>query len=168
MSRTRELNGGPLFGAPASQVGQGGYKFGSALMVAEGMRGAGQAVGGLATAEARLANSALVVRGGSAQGANSAAGIGKGAGQHPAGPFGFSAESANGSSFCQLCSNVTHNQVGVSTVGQVRAAGGDVISTGGVSPTHATVVGLEPEAASRLFSPAVSNPVPAVERLQRP
>jgi len=30
------------------------------------MRGAGQAVGALATAEARLANSALVVRGGSA------------------------------------------------------------------------------------------------------
>jgi len=66
MSRTRELNGGPFFGAPASQVGQGGYKFGSAVMVAEGMRGAGQAVGGLATPEARLANSALVVRGGSA------------------------------------------------------------------------------------------------------
>ncbi|WP_257216112.1 RHS repeat-associated core domain-containing protein [Stenotrophomonas sp. SbOxS2] len=168
MSRTRELNGGPLFGAPAGQVGQGGYKFGSALMVAEGMRGTGQAAGGLATTEARLVNNSLVVRGGSGQGANSVAGIAKGTGPHPAGPFGFSAESANGASFCQLCSNITHNQVGVTTVGQVRAAGGDVISTRGVSPTHATVVGLEPEAASRLFSPSVSNPVPVVERLQRP
>nr|NYT98718.1 flavoredoxin [Stenotrophomonas sp. SbOxS2] len=132
------------------------------------MRGTGQAAGGLATTEARLVNNSLVVRGGSGQGANSVAGIAKGTGPHPAGPFGFSAESANGASFCQLCSNITHNQVGVTTVGQVRAAGGDVISTRGVSPTHATVVGLEPEAASRLFSPSVSNPVPVVERLQRP
>lgn len=53
-------------------------------------------------------------------------------------------------------------------VGQVRAAGGDVASTGGVSPMLATVVGLEPETASRLFSPIVSNPVPVVEGLQRP
>ncbi|MEN5290715.1 RHS repeat-associated core domain-containing protein [Stenotrophomonas lactitubi] len=99
MSRTRELNGGPLFGAPAGPVGQGGYKFGSALMVAEGMRGTGQAAGGLATTEARLVNNSLVVRGRSGQGANSVAGIAKGTGPHPAGPFGFSAESANGASF---------------------------------------------------------------------
>lgn len=168
MSQSRSSENGTLFGPPESQVGQGGYKFGNALMVAEGGRGIGQGVGSFASTEARLANSALVVRGGSSEGANSVAGLTKGIGNHPAGVIGFSAESANGLSLCQLCSNINHNQVGVTTVGQVRAAGGDVVSTAGVSPTHATVTGLGPEAANRLFTPSQRNPIPAGERIRRP
>jgi len=156
------------FGYPSDPVEAGGYRFGSALMVAEGARGLGQGAGSLVSTEARLANSALVVRGGSPEGANSVAGLAKGTGTHPAGVTGFSAESANGASLCQLCANVNHNQVGVTTVGQVRAAGGDVVSTAGVSPTHATVTGLKPEAANRLFTPTQPNPVPAAERIKRP
>ncbi|HDS1578968.1 TPA: hypothetical protein QEL15_001010 [Stenotrophomonas maltophilia] len=60
MSRTKELNGGPLFGVPASQVGQGGYKFGSALMVAEGARGISQSVGPLAARSGSSAEVATV------------------------------------------------------------------------------------------------------------
>jgi hypothetical protein len=54
---------------------------------------------------------------------------------------------------------IPHTQVGVTTVGAIRAAGGDVIS----SPTrtnlyHAMLSGLTPEQASQLFRPAVKNP----------
>jgi len=48
---------------------------------------------------------------------------------------------------------------GVTTVGAIRAAGGDVV----LSPTrtnkhHATLAGLTPEQASELFRPTVPNP----------
>ncbi len=42
--------------------------------------------------------------------------------------------------------------------GMNRAAGGDVVRTSGGSPYHATVVGLKPEDASRLLTPAIPNP----------
>jgi hypothetical protein len=54
---------------------------------------------------------------------------------------------------------ILNNQVGVTTVGAIRAAGGDVEP----SPTrtnvnHATLRGLTPEQASNLFRPIVPNP----------
>jgi hypothetical protein len=123
-----------------------------------------------ASGTAPLHDNALVVRGGSGvgNGANTSAGIAKGTSIHPSGVEGFSAESANGISFCSLCRNVTHNQIGVTTVGQIRAAGGDVVSTAGVSRTHATVTGLSPELANSLLTPTTVNPIPAAERLLRP
>ncbi len=114
------------------------------------------------TSVAKLADDALVARGGSAAGANSAEGLAKGTATHPSGVTGFSAESANGATLCQLCANMPsrYNQVGVTTVGEVRAAGGDVVSTAGRSPTHATVTGLTSEAANRLLTPTRPNPLP--------
>lgn len=54
---------------------------------------------------------------------------------------------------------VPHNQVGVSTVGAVRAAGGDVVpSPTRTNPHHATLSGITPEQASDLFRPTVRNP----------
>jgi len=47
MSRTRELNNGPFFGMPDDQVGQGGYRFGSALAAAEGVRIPGRSIAGM-------------------------------------------------------------------------------------------------------------------------
>lgn len=116
----------------------------------------------LESGAAKLADDALVARGGSATGANSVDGLAKGTGTHPSGVTGFSAESANGATLCQLCFNMPsrYNQVGVTTVGSVRAAGGDVVSTAGRSPTHATVTGLTPEAANRLLTPTRPNPLP--------
>jgi hypothetical protein len=113
-----------------------------------------------------LADDALVVRGGSAAGANSAEGLAKGTATHPSGATGFSAESANGMTVCELCANmpVRYSQVGVTTVGQVRQAGGDVVQTGGQSPTHATVTGLTSEAASNLLNPTRPNPIPKEKR----
>jgi hypothetical protein len=54
---------------------------------------------------------------------------------------------------------IPHNQVGVTTVGAIRAAGGDVVpSPTWANPYHATVSGLTPEQASQLFRPTVKNP----------
>ncbi len=54
---------------------------------------------------------------------------------------------------------VPHNQVGVTTVGAVRAAGGDVEPTPTrTNPYHATLSGLTPERASSLFRPTQRNP----------
>lgn len=58
----------------------------------------------------------------------------------------------------ELAEPIPHNQVGVTTVGAIRAAGGDVVRTSGHSPHHATVVGLSAEEASRLLTPTVANP----------
>ncbi len=54
---------------------------------------------------------------------------------------------------------VPHNQIGVTTVGAIRAAGGDVVpSPRKKNPTHATLSGITPEQASRLFRPTQQNP----------
>lgn len=54
---------------------------------------------------------------------------------------------------------IPHNQIGVTTVGAIRAAGGDVISAPTrTNPYHATLSGLTPEQASPLFRPTVKNP----------
>jgi hypothetical protein len=54
---------------------------------------------------------------------------------------------------------IPHNQVGATTVGAIRAAGGDVFpSPTQTNPYHATLNGLTPEQASQLFRPTVKNP----------
>lgn len=120
----------------------------------------------VATATARLSDDVLVVRGGSSGGANSVDGLRNGTSQHPEVDVGFSAESAEGAAFCDLCRNDIHNQVGVTTVGDVRAAGGDVVPTPGRSPTHVTVTGIGPEQGNKLLTPTRENPIPKSERRQ--
>ena len=54
---------------------------------------------------------------------------------------------------------IPHNQIGVTTVGAVRAAGGDVVPVPTrTNPYHALLSGLTPEQASVLFRPTVKNP----------
>jgi len=54
---------------------------------------------------------------------------------------------------------IRNNQVGVTTVGAIRAAGGDVVpSPSRTNPNHATLSGLTPEQASKLFCPTRKNP----------
>ncbi len=64
----------------------------------------------------------------------------------------------SGLSVEELATTLPHGQIGVTTVGAIRAAGGDVVRTVGRSPHHATVIGLSPEEASRLLTPTVVNP----------
>jgi hypothetical protein len=54
---------------------------------------------------------------------------------------------------------IPHNHVGVTTVGAIRAAGGDVVlSPTRTNPNHATLSGLTPDQASQLFRPTIKNP----------
>jgi hypothetical protein len=71
---------------------------------------------------------------------------------------GASVECAEGLSVEELAAAIPHGQIGVTTVGAIRGAGGDVVRTSGHSPHHATVVGLSPEQASRLLTPTIPNP----------
>jgi hypothetical protein len=82
----------------------------------------------------------------------------RGTGTHPSGVTGVSVESAAGVSVAELAAAIHHGQVGVTTVGTIRAAGGDVVRTSGRTPHHATLTGLSPEDASRLLTPTIPNP----------
>jgi hypothetical protein len=58
----------------------------------------------------------------------------------------------------ELAAAIPHAQIGVTTVGAVRRAGGDVIRTLGRNPYHAKLTGLTPEQASQLLTPIIPNP----------
>jgi hypothetical protein len=111
-----------------------------------------------------LPDEALVVRGGQNLPENFAQGSGV---MIDAGGKleGVSVNSAAGLSVDQLTAantrypGVPNNQVGVTTVGAIRAAGGDVVpSPTRTNPHHATLSGLTPEKASGLFRPTILNP----------
>jgi hypothetical protein len=106
------------------------------------------------TITGKISDDALVVRGGR----NRPEDIRRATGMHPSGVTGVSVESAAGVSVAELARAIPHGQVGVTTVGEVRKAGGDVIRTSGRSPYHATLTGLTPEQASNLLTPTISNP----------
>jgi hypothetical protein len=97
---------------------------------------------------------ALVVRGGR----NRPEDIRRGLGTHPSGVTGVSVECAAGLAVAELARAIPHGQVGVTTVGVVRQAGGDVMRTSGRSPYHATLTGMTPEQASGLLTPVIANP----------
>ena len=78
--------------------------------------------------------------------------------EHPSGVVGVSAESAPGLTVAELAAKLPHGRVGGTTVGRVRAAGGDVIPTRGRSPNHSTVTGLSGGELSRLLTPTIPNP----------
>jgi hypothetical protein len=101
-----------------------------------------------------LPDDALVVRGGQ----NTSALVRKGLGTHRSGVSGVSVHSAPGVSAADLAVGIPNGQIGVTTVGRVRAAGGDVIRTSGRSPHHATLTGLTPEQISGLLTPTEPNP----------
>ena len=78
---------------------------------------------------------------------------------------GVSAQSRAGVSVNELAQPFRHNQVGVTTVGDIRQAGGRVTSDGSsANPNHATVDGLTAGQLEKLFTPTIPNPVPASKR----
>ena len=102
----------------------------------------------------RIPDDAFVVRGGK----NQVSDIRRGTDTHPAGITGVSVESAEGVPVAELAQTIPHRQIGITTVAEVRKAGGDVVRTAGRSPYHATLTGLAPEQISKLLTPTVSNP----------
>ena len=122
-------------------------EIGKQLVIAAATEGVGNVI-------KALPDSAKVVRGGQ----NMVSDIIRRTGRHPSGVTGVSVESAAGKSVEELSANIPHGKVGVTTVGDVRAAGGDVIPTSGTSPNHATLTGLAPEQTSSLLTPTIPNP----------
>jgi len=102
----------------------------------------------------RLPDDAFMVRGGLCRPED----IRQRIGTHPSGVTGISVQSSAGATIDLLAAPIPHGQIGVTTVGKVRAAGGDVVPTSGQSPTHATLTGLTPEQASELLRPIIPNP----------
>ena len=102
----------------------------------------------------RIPDDALVIRGGK----NQTSDIQRGTGTHPAGITGISVESAEGVPVTELAQTIPHRQIGITTVADVRKAGGDVVRTAGRSPYHATLTGLTPEQVSKLLTPTAPNP----------
>lgn len=102
----------------------------------------------------RIPDDAVVVRGGR----NLPEDIRRGTRTHPSGVTGVSVECAEGMSVRDLAAALPHGQVGVTTVGAIRAAGGEVVRTSGRSPNHATVTGLSPAALSGLLTPTIPKP----------
>ena len=102
----------------------------------------------------KIPDRALVVRGGR----NRPEDIERAIGTHPSGITGISVESAVGLSVAELAAGIPRGQIGVTTVDEVRQAGGDVIRTSGRSPYHATLTGLIPEQISNLLPPTIRNP----------
>ena len=79
---------------------------------------------------APLPDEALVVRGGQ----NTPELISRKYDTHPSGVKGVSVHSAPGTNAEELAVGIPNGQIGVTTVGRVRAAGGDVVRTHGRSP----------------------------------
>jgi hypothetical protein len=102
----------------------------------------------------RILDEAIVIRGGR----NRPDDIRRGIGTHPSGVTGISVECGEGLSVQELSVSIPHGQLGVTTVREVREAGGDVIRTSGRSPYHATLTGLVPDEISLLLTPTISNP----------
>lgn len=101
-----------------------------------------------------IPDEALVVRGGR----NRPEDIARATGTHPSGVTGVSVECAADISVQELAKVIPHGQVGVTTVGEVRSLGGDVVRTSGRSPYHATLTGITSEEVSRLLTPTQPNP----------
>jgi hypothetical protein len=72
---------------------------------------------------------------------------------------GVSVNSGAGKTVEQLTVGIPNKQVGVTTVGDVRRAGGDVLpSPTAGNPNHCTLCGITPQQAERLMTPTIRNP----------
>jgi hypothetical protein len=112
------------------------------------------------TKTADLADDALVCRGGQCS-----AGLfetGSGVTLDEAGRMqGVSVTSGNGATLEQLTARFKNKQVGVTTAGDIRRAGGTVTPDqipNPKNPFHCTMCGLTPEQAEKLFTPTIPNP----------
>jgi len=103
-----------------------------------------------------LSDDTLVVRGGSAQ-SLSPESLAESLGTHPSGVSGWSAQSQQGACLEDLCVFIPNRQVGVTTAGAIRNAGGEVVITEGRG-FHVTITGISPEDLSALFE-VIRNPL---------
>jgi RHS repeat-associated protein len=112
----------------------------------------------LARSAGLLPDSAVVCRGGSCTAERFMSG--SGVTLDSAGKLqGVSVNSGVGKSLEELTVGIPNRQVGVSTVGDIRRAGGDVVASPTASnPNHCTMCGITPNQAERLMTPTKRNP----------
>ena len=148
--------GGPAQAGGSSGIGGGSIRAGAPSST--GGRGAGGSGGG------RPSDSDLVCRGGACKAENF--NNGSGVSRASDGTLrGVSTQCRPGAAVDELAGAFKHNQVGVTTVGEIRAAGGRVTLDGRPgNPNHATVDGLNGSNLERLFTPTIPNPVPPAQR----
>ncbi len=134
---------------------------GGAGIAIKGSREASKAAGKISakiSSASKLGDDALVVRGGT----NTAERFSNGTGvtKNADGTLdGVSVNSAPGASVKELSADIPNNQIGVTTVGDIRAAGGDVVpSPTAKKPNHCTMCGVTAEKAEELFTPTIRNP----------
>src|SRR5690606_4446374 len=100
-----------------------------------------------------LPNSAAVVRGGTCKACQFENGSGVTISTNGT-LRGVSVNSASGATINELSNTIRNNQIGVTTVRDVRALGGDVVpSPTRNNPTHATLSGITPTQAQQIFIP---------------
>ncbi|MBL0320049.1 MAG: hypothetical protein IPP74_12300 [Alphaproteobacteria bacterium] len=72
---------------------------------------------------------------------------------------GVSVNSSPGKSLAELSETIPHKQVGVTSVGKIKEAGGTIVlSPTKNNPNHATLSGISPKAAESLMTPTIKNP----------
>lgn len=110
-------------------------------------------------AETVLQYSAIVVCGGTNTAERFSVGVASGAKPGPNGTVsGISVNSANGKTVQELSQTIPNKQVGVTTVGEIRQAGGNVVSKPTTNnPNHCEMCGLPPQQAEKIFTPTQPN-----------
>ncbi len=72
---------------------------------------------------------------------------------------GVSVNSSVAASAAELALSIPNRRIGVTTVGAIRAIGGEVLAAEtSQNPTHCVMSGLTAEQAQALFTPTVANP----------
>jgi len=107
-----------------------------------------------------LPDSALVCRGGTCLASQFAGGTGVTV-EADGTMSGVSVSSASNKTIENLSSPYLNNQVGVTTAGQIRAAGGQITSSpigNPYNPYHASIDGLTAQQLEGLFTPTIRNP----------
>ncbi|MBS4051171.1 MAG: RHS domain-containing protein, partial [Methylomonas sp.] len=119
-------------------------------------------VSSLVTSDSRYRNPQKVVRGGMCTADRFATGSGVTLDQNGL-LNGVSVQSFPNTSVQELSQRqwVPNGQIGVTTVGDIQDAGGDVIpDPTRNNPYHSELIGITPEAAQQLFTPTIPNPNP--------
>lgn len=131
---------------------------GNALGFADDAKKVTNKVDEAADASKKLPDDAKVVRGGTCQCEQFEKGSGVTVGE--GGKLnGVSVNSASGKSVEELSEGIKNGQVGVTTVGDVRKAGGDVNPDPTKNnPYHSNVSGITGKQAETLFNPTIKNP----------
>jgi hypothetical protein len=143
-----------------ASIGAAGFQLGRTdeAMNATGAVAVGTLAARAGTAGKGLPDSALVCRGGLCRADRFASG--SGVKLDAAGKMsGASVNSAAEKTVTDLSATIPNPKLGVTTVGDVRRAGGDVVPNPTPNnPYHCVMCGITPQQAERLFTPVVPNP----------